>query len=111
VLNYQTSDDDKWVLVGGITAAGGGVKGALQVYSVAQSMSQPTMDSHAACFASVTLDGKAAPSTLFCFTQVVGGEAKLNILELGVPKAQAFSRSSPLKFQQVRREQHQPVVH
>ena len=71
IINYRASADGKWLILGGIAAdaATGGVKGVLQVYSVEMKTSQPTMDAHAACFASVTVDGRSAPSTLFCFTK------------------------------------------
>ena len=69
IINYSASADQKWLLLGGIAASAvGGVVGVLQVYSVDLRASQPTMDAHAATFASVTIDGRETPSNLFCFT-------------------------------------------
>ena len=70
IINYRASADGKWLILGGIAQdpATGGVKGVLQVHSVEMNTSQKPMDAHAACFASITVDGRSAPSTLFCFT-------------------------------------------
>lgn len=70
----------------------------VQVYSVAIGASQPTMNSHAACFASITVDGRDKPSNLFCFTQKSDAGAKLNIIEVGVDKSKAFKQSAAMKF-------------
>jgi clathrin heavy chain len=69
------------------------------VYSVAMKASQPPMDSHAACFATVTIDGRAAPSNLFCFTKVTAAGPRLNIIEVGVEKDQAFTQSCAIKME------------
>jgi len=42
IINYQTSPDNKWLLLGGISArAGGGVNGNMQLYSLEKKVSQP----------------------------------------------------------------------
>jgi len=70
IINYRSSVDGKWLILGGISAgAGGNIVGVLQVYSVDMKASQPPMDAHAACFATVTIDGRSTPSNLFCFTK------------------------------------------
>lgn len=99
ILNYQASVDRKWLILGGITKGAKGIEGVLQVYSVDMKASQPTMDSHGACFASVKIDGRDAPSTLFCFTKDTPEGPRLNMIEVGVPKANAFTQSAVLKFQ------------
>lgn len=100
IINYAASEDQKWLLLGGIAASPtGGITGVLQVYSVDVGASQPTMDAHSACFASVKLDGRDAPSNLFCFTSIKDDDAKLNIIEVGVPREQAFKQSARMKFQ------------
>jgi clathrin heavy chain len=99
IINYRASADNKWLLLGGIAAANGGVTGVLQVYSVDAKASQPPMDAHAACFANITVDGRSAPSTLFCFTKTTPEGPRLNIIEVGVPKAQAFTQSATMRFQ------------
>lgn len=99
IINYRSSADGKWLLLGGIAASPvGGVVGVLQVYSVDLRASQPTMDAHAATFASVTIDGRETPSNLFCFTTKGAAGPRLNIIEVGVPKEQAFNRSAVMQY-------------
>jgi len=99
IINYRSSADGKWLLLGGIAAGAGGVVGVLQVFSVDLRASQPTMDAHSACFAQVTLDGRDKPSQLFCFTTKSGAAGpRLNIIEVGVPKDQAFNKSASMQY-------------
>ena len=99
IINYRASADQKWLLLGGIAASAvGGVVGVLQVYSVDLRASQPTMDAHAATFATVTIDGRETPSNLFCFTTKGAAGPRLNIIEVGVPKEQAFNRSAVMQY-------------
>ena len=89
IINYRASADQKWLLLGGIAAGpAGNVVGVLQVYSVDLKASQPTMDAHSACFASVQIDGRENKSNLFCFTTKGAAGPRLNIIEVGVPKDQ-----------------------
>lgn len=99
ILNYHESKDKQWLILGGLAKGKtGGIVGVLQVHSVKMNASQPTMPSHAACFARTTLDGRTAPSNLICFT--TNGPV-LQILELDPPsKDQAFKRKVPLQFKQ-----------
>jgi len=86
IINYRATPDKKWLMLGGIAASptsASKTAGVLQVYSVDAKASQPLMDSHAATFARVTLDGKDAPSDLFCFTKPTDGGMRLMILEVG----------------------------
>lgn len=99
IINYSVSADKKWMLLGGIAASSNGIAGVLQVYSVDAKASQPSMDAHAAAFSNVTIDGRSDPSNLFCFTRKTPAGSTLNILEVGVPKDQAFKKSSPIQFQ------------
>lgn len=99
IINYRSSVDGKWLILGGISAgAGGTIVGVLQVYSVDMKASQPPMDAHAACFATVTIDGRQTPSNLFCFTKQSDQGLKLTIIEVGVPKDQAFTQSALLRL-------------
>jgi len=100
IINYRASADAKWLLVGGIAASSAGaVVGVLQVYSVDLKASQPTMDAHTACFANVTIDGRDKSCQLFCFTTKSGPAGpRLNIIEVGVPKDQAFNRSAAMQY-------------
>jgi len=100
IINYQSSKDEKWLLLGGISAgASGGIVGVLQVYSVDMKASQPTMDAHAACFSTITVDGRESESNLFCFTKSTAEGPRLNIIEVGVPKEKAFTKSAVMRFQ------------
>lgn len=98
IINYSASNDGKWLLLGGIASAGGGIVGVLQVFSVDVGASQPTMDSHAACFSHITLDGRDKPSTLFCFTKMTPNGGSVNIIEVGVPREQAFKMQGQLQI-------------
>jgi clathrin heavy chain len=106
ITYYKCSADRQWMMLGGITQASGGggiagVAGALQVYSAGLKQSQPTLDSHAACFASHKFDHRAGPSTIFCFTKVVDGTPKLNMIEIGVPPDQGpFKQSVAIQLAQ-----------
>jgi len=99
IINYRASADQKWLILGGITQSPTGqVQGHLQVYSVDMKTSQPPMDAHAATFALVNIDGRDKPSNLFCFTRVTPAGPRLNIMEVGVPKEQAFTQSASIQL-------------
>lgn len=100
IINYRASADMKWLLLGGITQNAGGIAGVLQVYNVDVKASQPTMDSHAATFATVTIDGRDKPSNLFCFTKVTPQGPRVMIIEVGVPKDQAFTVQAIMKLEE-----------
>jgi len=71
IINYRISANGKFIVLGGISAGpGGNVVGVLQIFSVDLNTSQPLMDAHAACFSTVTLDGRSTPSNLLCFTKL-----------------------------------------
>jgi len=96
IINYRSSADGKWLVLGGVTrGANGSVAGVLQVHSVDIGQSQPTMDSHAACFVAAKLDGRNYTSNLFAFTKLAPSP-KLNVLEVGVPKQNALKYSVDL---------------
>jgi len=99
IINYHQSVDKQWLILGGLAKGKqGGIAGVLQVHSCKMNASQPTMPSHAACFARITLDGRSAPSNLICFT--TNGPV-LQILELDPPsKDVAFKKKVPLQFKQ-----------
>mmetsp|Transcript_7985 Transcript_7985/g.15241 ORF Transcript_7985/g.15241 Transcript_7985/m.15241 type:complete len:1712 (+) Transcript_7985:39-5174(+) len=100
IINYRSSADGKWLALGGIAAdPNGGVKGVLQVYSVTNGSSQPTMDAHAACFTTLTVDGRSTPSTLFCFTKIDQSGSKLMIIEVGADKSNAFNVQGQMRMQ------------
>ena len=57
IINYRVSPDNKWCLLGGISAgAGGAVDGNMQLYSIEKSVSQH-LTGHAA-FAMIKIPGR-----------------------------------------------------
>ena len=70
----------------GISAAGGAVKGAMQLYSVDRKVSQP-IEGHAAAFTQHKAEGNNAESNLFCFAVRSAAGGKLHIIEVGAPPA------------------------
>lgn len=99
VLNYRASPDGQFLLLGGIRVnENRSISGVLQVFSVAMGASQATLDSTAACFANIKVDGRQGNSTIFCFTQPgeSPSEYKLKMLEIGVPRDQAFKQQGSM---------------
>lgn len=74
------------MLLVGISAAGGAVKGAMQLYSVDRKVSQP-IEGHAAAFTQHKAEGNNAESNLFCFAVRSAAGGKLHIIEVGAPPA------------------------
>jgi len=99
ILNYHASPDHKWLMLQGIASNGsGGFAGVLQLFSAERGASQPTIDATAACFANVQLEGRDAPSLLFCFVANSPAGPKLSVIELGAPKESALKVTGDLKF-------------
>eukprot|EP00591_Stephanopyxis_turris_P001746 CAMPEP_0195517552 /NCGR_PEP_ID=MMETSP0794_2-20130614/11004_1 /TAXON_ID=515487 /ORGANISM="Stephanopyxis turris, Strain CCMP 815" /LENGTH=1705 /DNA_ID=CAMNT_0040646371 /DNA_START=237 /DNA_END=5354 /DNA_ORIENTATION=- len=87
IINYQVSPDEKWCLLGGISAgAGGVVLGNMQLYSVDKKVSQP-LQGHAAAFAKITLPGRVDEAQLLCFhekkQEIPNEPAKFFVMEVG----------------------------
>lgn len=67
IINYRVSPDNKWCLLGGISAgAGGAVNGNMQLYSIEKKLSQP-LQGHAASFATITIPGRDDPAHVIVF--------------------------------------------
>ena len=71
IINYRLSADEKWMVLVGIAGnttnpSAFKVKGAMQLYSIERSVSQP-IEGHAAAFAELRLDGHQHPTKLFTF--------------------------------------------
>jgi len=67
IINYRVSPDDKWCLLGGISAgAGGAVNGNMQLYNIDKKLSQP-LQGHAAAFATLKLPGRDDPAHCIVF--------------------------------------------
>uniref|UniRef100_A0AAQ4RS25 Clathrin heavy chain n=1 Tax=Gasterosteus aculeatus aculeatus TaxID=481459 RepID=A0AAQ4RS25_GASAC len=66
IINYRTDEQQKWLLLIGISAQQNRVVGAMQLYSVDRKVSQP-IEGHAAAFGEFRVEGNLKASTLFCF--------------------------------------------
>lgn len=88
IINYKVSPDNKWCILGGISAgAGGVVNGNMQLYSIEKKVSQP-LEGHAASFSCVTLAGRADPAQVLVFhekkaSSPPGEPPKLFVMEVG----------------------------
>mmetsp|Transcript_14678 Transcript_14678/g.21445 ORF Transcript_14678/g.21445 Transcript_14678/m.21445 type:complete len:1750 (-) Transcript_14678:198-5447(-) len=88
IINYHVSPDQKWCLLGGISAAaGGGVAGNMQLYSIEKKVSQP-LQGHAGAFASIKLLGREDPAQVLVFHEkkaesAPGEPPKLYVMEIG----------------------------
>lgn len=88
IINYRADPSEEWLVLIGISAAGEGrVVGRLQLYSTEKKISQP-IEGHAACFASIDLEGY--PTTLFVFaSKTAAGVSRLHIIEVNADKKPA----------------------
>jgi len=88
IINYQISPDNKWLLLGGISAgAGGVVNGNMQLYSLEKKVSQP-LQGHAGAFAVINIQGRDDPAQILCFHEKKvdsppGEPPKLYVMEVG----------------------------
>jgi clathrin heavy chain len=88
IINYHVSPDDKWCLLGGISAGqGGGVNGNMQLFSREKKVSQP-LQGHAGAFAILKLMGRDDPAQVLCFHEKKadsppGEPPKLFVMEVG----------------------------
>ncbi|KAF2720329.1 clathrin heavy chain [Polychaeton citri CBS 116435] len=81
IINYRVSDDEKWMVVVGISQQGGRVVGSMQLYSKDRGISQ-AIEGHAAAFGTVRLDDAAADTKLFTFSNRTATGCKLHIVEV-----------------------------
>lgn len=99
IINYQLSPDQKWCLIGGISAgAGGQVLGNMQLYSVEKKVSQP-LQGHAGAFASISPVGREDPAQVLVFHEKKADAAptdtpKLFVMEVGRDPA----KGAPLRL-------------
>lgn len=66
IINYRVNDDEKWMVVVGISQKEGRVAGTMQLYSKERGISQQ-IEGHAAAFATFQADGQPTPYNLFTF--------------------------------------------
>ena len=88
VINYRFSPDEKWCLLGGISAgAGGAVNGNMQLYSIEKKVSQP-LQGHAGAFANINVTGRDDPAQVLVFHEKKAESPpteppKLYVMEVG----------------------------
>ncbi|KAK4540289.1 hypothetical protein LTR36_009601 [Oleoguttula mirabilis] len=81
IINYRVSDDDKWMVVVGISQREGRVAGSMQLYSKDRGISQ-AIEGHAAAFGTLRLEDAPADTKLFTFANRTATGAKLHIVEV-----------------------------
>lgn len=88
IINYRSDPAEEWLVLIGIAAAGEGrVAGHMQLYSTEKKISQ-AIEGHAACFATLNLDGY--PTTLFAFaSKTAAGVSRIHIIEVNAERKSA----------------------
>ncbi|CAK4034488.1 clathrin heavy chain [Lecanosticta acicola] len=81
IINYRVSEDEKWMVVVGISQQQGRVVGAMQLYSRDRGISQ-AIEGHAAAFGTLRLEDAPADTKLFTFANRSATGAKLHIVEV-----------------------------
>lgn len=81
IINYRVSEDEKWMVVVGISQQQGRVVGSMQLYSKERGISQ-AIEGHAAAFGKIRLEGAPADTKLFTFVNRSATGAKLHIVEV-----------------------------
>jgi clathrin heavy chain len=96
IINYQASEDMKWLLVVGIAKQENQIVGNMQLYSVEKKVSQK-LDGHAGTFASMAVNGETEKRNVFCFCEKKLGQApRLFVMEVGRdPSAGASYKINP----------------
>ncbi|KAI9865995.1 MAG: hypothetical protein M1813_001962 [Trichoglossum hirsutum] len=81
IINYRVSEDEKWMVVVGISQQQGRVVGAMQLYSKDRGISQ-AIEGHAAAFGTIRLEGAPSDTKLFTFAVRTASGAKLHVVEV-----------------------------
>ncbi|KAJ9300960.1 hypothetical protein DTO271G3_2124 [Paecilomyces variotii] len=81
IINYRVNDDEKWMVVVGISQQQGRVVGSMQLFSRERGISQ-FIEGHAAAFATINVEGSPLPHKLFTFAVRTPAGAKLQIAEI-----------------------------
>ena len=81
IINYRVNEDEKWMVVVGISQQQGRVVGSMQLYSRDRGISQ-AIEGHAAAFGSLRLDDAPADTKLFTFANRSATGAKLHVVEI-----------------------------
>ncbi|KAL8877423.1 MAG: hypothetical protein Q9198_004558, partial [Flavoplaca austrocitrina] len=81
IINYRVNQDEKWMVVVGISQKEGRVAGTMQLYSKDRGISQ-NIEGHAAAFGTLEVEGQPAPYKLFTYSVRTAAGAKLHIVEI-----------------------------
>ncbi|KAK2748310.1 hypothetical protein FQN57_000968 [Myotisia sp. PD_48] len=81
IINYRVNEDEKWMVVVGISQQQGRIAGTMQLHSIERGVSQH-IEGHAAAFASISVEGSPQPHKLFSFAVRTATGAKLQIAEI-----------------------------
>ncbi|KAF9986069.1 hypothetical protein BGZ65_008891 [Modicella reniformis] len=81
IINYRVNQDERWMLLVGISSQNGRIVGAMQLYSKERGVSQ-SIEGHAGAFAELKMDGSNVPTKLFAFAARTAVGAKLHIVEV-----------------------------
>ena len=81
IINYRVNEEEKWMVVVGISQKEGRVVGSMQLYSQSRGISQ-AIEGHAAAFGTLRLEDAPADTKLFTFANRSATGAKLHIVEV-----------------------------
>ena len=81
IINYRVNDDEKWMVIVGISQKEGRVAGTMQLYSKDRGISQQ-IEGHAAAFGTLQTEGNPTPYKLFTFAVRTSTGAKLHVVEI-----------------------------
>lgn len=81
IINYRVSDDEKWMVIVGISQQQGRVVGSMQLYSKDRGISQ-AIEGHAAAFGTLRMEDAPNDTKLFTFANRSATGAKLHVVEV-----------------------------
>ncbi|ODQ68207.1 clathrin heavy chain, subunit of the major coat protein [Nadsonia fulvescens var. elongata DSM 6958] len=81
IINYQSSSNENWSCLVGISQREGRIVGNIQLYSKSRNISQ-AIEGHAASFALLKLEDSSVDTSLFTFANRTPTGAKLHIIEI-----------------------------
>ncbi|KAK1050353.1 Clathrin heavy chain [Friedmanniomyces endolithicus] len=99
IINYRVSEDEKWMVVVGISQQQGRVVGSMQLYSRDRGISQ-AIEGHAASFGTLRMEDAPADTKLFAFANRGANGAKLHIVEVDhtAPNPQFVKKAVDIYF-------------
>ena len=81
IINYRVNENDKWMVLVGISQQQGRVIGTMQLYSRDRNISQ-SIEGHASAFGTIHLEGAPSDTSVFTFAVRNAVGAKLHIVEI-----------------------------